>query len=371
MGTMKQDGRAEFVTPEQFDQDQAPRLESNRGRLLFASLRSGGYLAERVVEKYRQHQAEAGSNKDIPFLKDIDKQFSDSETCVRLQQHVGGYDVFVFQALYDPTSTRSVDENYMALLIAARTLREHGANHITAVLPYLAYARQDKPTTFMREPTTARLMADLSVASGIDRLIAWTPHSPQLRGFYGNIPVTMLEGLSYFVSEFERFKGREDVIAVAPDVGASKLITHFGRTLQINSAIASKHRPAPEKVEISEIIGNFQGKKIAIVLDDMVSSAGTVFSLIRKLADEKGIEAIYLGVSHNLCSGRAYPRLMEAHEQFNLREMVVTNSIPQTAPYKELPFFTVHCLSDSLSRAINRIHFNRSVSEVFFRPRDE
>ena len=222
-----------FFTPQRLAQEQAQWMESGRGRLLFAGCASGSYLSTGVFHRYKELLSEAGSEEDILHLDNIEKRFSDSETCIRLDAHVGGCDVFLFQALFDPTSVRTVDQNYTAFLIAARTFREHGANHVTAVLPYLAYARQDKPTKFMREPTTAKLMADLSIAAGIDRLIAWDPHCGQIRGFYGSTPVNMLESLTLFIEEFERFQGREDVVVVAPDAGASKFVTHFGRALKL------------------------------------------------------------------------------------------------------------------------------------------
>jgi len=357
-----------FFTPEMFAQEQTRRMESGRGRLLIAGCASGTSLSAKVVERYDALLAEAGSEDRVTHLEDIDRRFSDSETCVRLERHVGGHDVFLFQALFDPTSDRSVDQNYMALLIAARAFREHGAHHVTAVVPYLAYARQDKPSTFRREPTTARLMADITVTAGVDRLIAWDPHCGQIKGFYSGMPMTMLQSLTLFIEEFRRFQGRDDVIAVAPDAGASKFVTHFGRALSLKCAIASKYRPEPEIATISDIIGDFEGKKTAIILDDMVSGGGTVHALITKLAHEKGIEEVYLGVSHNLCVGRARERLIELHEQHGLKQVVVTNSIPQTPDFAALPFVKVRCLSDTLARTINRIHYNRSVSEVFYRP---
>lgn len=360
--------RQAFFTPERFAQEQMRRMVSPRGQLLIAGCCSGSYLSTSVVGRYRQLLVEAGGDNNVLHLEDIDQRFADSETGVRLNAHVGGYDVFLFQALFDPTSDRSIDQNYMAFLIAARTFLEHGARHITGVLTYLAYARQDKPTKFTREPTTARLMADLSVDAGIDRLIAWDPHCGQIRGFYGGIPVNMLESLTLYIEEFQRFRDRDDVIAVAPDAGASKFVTHFGRALQIKCAIGSKFRPKPEKVVISEIIGDFTGKKIAIILDDMVSNAGTVHALIKKLVEEKGIEEVYLGASHNLCVGKARDRLWDLHENYHLKEVVVTNSIPQTEEFQAMHFVAVRCLSDTLARTINRIHYNRSVSEVFYRP---
>jgi hypothetical protein len=213
-----------------------------RGRLLIASCRSGSYLADRVVERLRELRARRGSPDEILYLRDVDRQFSDGETCVRLNAHVGGSDAFLLQALFDPTAKRNVDQNYVAFLIAARALREHGASHVTAVLPYLAYGRQDKATPFMREPTTAKLMADLTMAAGVDRLVTWAPHTGQIRGFYGSIPVTMLEPLTLFVREFRRYEGCSSVITVAPDAGASKLVTSFGQALGLSCAPDRRRR---------------------------------------------------------------------------------------------------------------------------------
>ena len=358
----------DFLTPRKLAQMRAEEMESERGRLLIASCCSGTRLAREVVARYRELSNGEQVTSDILFIENIDRRFSDGETCVRLDIHVGGADVFLFQSLLDPTSDLTVDQNYIAFLIAARAFRENGAQHITGVLPYLAYARQDKPTKFTREATTARLMADLAITAGITRQIVWDPHCGQIRGFYGPIPVTTLESLTLFIHEFERFKGRDDVIVVAPDAGASKFVTHFGRALDLKCAIAAKHRPKPEEVEISEIIGDFAGKRVAIVLDDMISGGGTTAALVRKLITEKGIEEVYLGASHNLCIGRAYERLTELHRDCGLKEVIVTDSIPQTNLFRNLPFLKIRSLSDQLARTINRVHYGYSVSEVFYQP---
>lgn len=363
-----QQNKSSFFTPEHLAQEQLKSMVAPRGRLLIAGCCSGSHLSQRVVDRYRQLLREAGSQEDISHLESIDRRFSDSETVTRLEAHVSGSDVYLFQALFDPTSDRSIDQNYMAFLVAVRAFKEHGAANVTGVLPYLAYARQDKPTKFTREATTARLMADLSISAGMDRLIVWDPHCDQVKGFYGGMPVSTLESLSLFLEEFSRFQGRDDVIAVAPDAGASKFVTHFGRGLGVKCAIASKYRPKPEEATISEIIGDLEGKKIAIVLDDMISNGGTMHGLCSKLAKEKGIEEIYLGVSHNLCVGQARERLSDLHKNYGLKQVVVTNSIPQTEEFEDVPFVTVRCLSDTLARTINRIHYNRSVSEVFYKP---
>jgi ribose-phosphate pyrophosphokinase len=359
-------GQREFLTPERLAQEQGPRLESLRGNLLIASCRSGGYLARQVTRRYDQLLKEEGSEAEVYCLGDIDFQFSDSETCARLDRHVGGYDVFLFQALYDPMSDRQVDQNYMAFLIATRAFREHGAEHVTAVLPYLAYSRQDKPTKFKREPTTAKLMADLSIEAGIDRLVTWAPHSSQVHGFYGSIRVDALESLTLLVNQFQHFEDRTDVIAVAPDEGASRFVTLFSRALGLRFAVASKYRPQPEEVVISQVIGDFTGVRVAVVLDDMIASGGTLYAVVRKLVEEKQIEEVYVGVSHNLCMERAQERLQELRASYHLKKVVVTNSIPQTETFQSMPFVSVESLSDTLARVINRIHYNRSVSELFY-----
>ena len=353
-----------FLTPQRLAREQTRIIESARGRLLIGSCRSGCYLAARVVQRYEELLAEAGDDAPVLYVENVDNRFSDGETCVRLDVDVSGHDIFLLQALYDPTSISSVDQNYMALHIAARAFREWGANHVTAVLPYLAYARQDKPTKFEQEPTTAKLMADLSVEAGIDRLVIWHPHSDPISGFYEKVPVVALEPLMFFTREFRRFQDREDVIAVAPDAGASKLVTYFSRALNLKSAIASKYRPRPEEAMVAEVIGDFEGKRVALVLDDMISSGGTVYALIKKLVEEKGIQEVYLGASHNLCMAPAAQRLEELHSHYHLKEVVVTNSIPQTDAFQSLPFVSVRCLSDTLTRVINRIHYNRPVSEL-------
>jgi len=357
-----------FIAPEQFTRQQAERIESPRGGLLVASCHSGSYMARRVLRRYEEFLSAAGSSGSVRHLDGVDFQFSDSETCVRLDIDVSGYDVFLFQAMYAPMSGRSVDENYVAFLTAVRAFREWGANHVTGVLPYLAYARQDKPTKFQREPTTAQLMADLAVEAGMSRLVTWHPHTSQIHGFYRSVPVDALGALSLFTEAFARFKGRDNVIAVAPDAGASKLVTYFGRALNLQCAIASKYRPQREVAVITEIIGDFRGKDTAIILDDMVSSGGTVEAAVQTLVGDKGIEEVYLGVSHNLCREVAIKRMVELHETGRLQQVIVTNSVPQAEAFEALPFTSVRCLSDILSRVVNRIHYNRSVTALTSSP---
>lgn len=358
--------RSRFLTPQHLERTWG--TESPRGRLLIAACRSGAYLAEKVAHRYEALLRQADAAREVTYLGEIDFQFSDRESCVRLDADVNGHDVFLFQALHDPTAGRSVDEHYMAFLIAARAFREWGANYVTGVLPYLAYARQDKPTKFQREPTTAELMADLSIEAGLDRLVVWDPHTDRVHGFYGSVPVDALSPLALFVDVFRRFRGREDVIAVAPDAGATKFVMHLARTLDISSAVALKYRPRPEEAVVSDILGDFEGKHIALVLDDMVNTGGTIEATVTKLVDAKGIEDVHLGISHNLCADQALERLTELHARTHLQTMTITDSVPQTDDFRSLPFLTIRSLADVLCRVINRIHYNRSVNGILARP---
>ncbi|MDA8325052.1 MAG: ribose-phosphate diphosphokinase [Nitrospiraceae bacterium] len=360
---------ASASTPDESAGENRGSMGFRRGGLLIAACGAGSYLAARIADRCRYLMAEACPEDTVDYLEDIDFQFSDSETCVRLEMDVSGKDVFVCQALYTPDFKHGVDQNLMSFLIAARAFSEWGASHITAVLPYLAYARQDNPTRLKREPTTAKLIADLLLEAGIDRLITVHPHS-KVHGFFGKIPVLSLESLPIFIEEFSRFRGRNDVIAVAPDPGASKFVAEFSRILEISSAMASKYRPRREEAIVHEVIGEFEGKKTAIVLDDMVGTGGTVQALIRKLVEQRKIEEIYLGMTHNLCMKMALEKLLELHLRYNLREVITTDSIPQSGEFRSLPFARIRSLSEFISEIVYRVHCDISVMEGPARTRD-
>lgn len=357
-----------FFTPEQFAHEQSERMVSQRGKLLIASCRSGTPLSLEVTSCYERLLKENASRDGVLHLEDIDWQFSDSETCARLKTHVSGYDAFIIQSIIDPINRRSVDENYIALLAAVRVFRESGASHVTVLKPSLAYGRQDKPTKFMREPEMAKLWADFTVKAGADRVITWHPHSDSIRGFYSDICTNFIEPVTLVVEEYKRFIGRDDVIVVAPDAGAYKDVATIGRLMKLSCAVGSKERPEPEVAKIVEIIGDFRGKKTALVIDDIISTAGTLYDLIVKLVTEKGIKEIHIFASHNLCKPKAKERLLELASQYCLKELVVTNSVPQTEDFLALPFIKVRDLAETFARVINRIHYNHSVSEIFIQP---
>jgi ribose-phosphate pyrophosphokinase len=338
-----------------------------RDELVIAACESAKDFAGRVVDCYRKQLTGSEGGAQLTFLDNLEDSFGDSETRIRIDRHVGGSDVFLFQQLLDPVAGIGVNQNYLAFLIAARAFREHGAGRITAVLPHLAYSRQDKPTKYTREATTAQLMAELALTAGIDRLISWAPHSTQLHGFYGAAPMHLLDPQNLFLREFERFRGSEQVIITAPDAGAAKLATHFSREMNCSCALASKYRPKPGSVEISDVIGDFSGKRVALILDDMIASGGTIYELARRLTRNKGIEELYVGVGHNLCLPEARQRLDELYQQGSLKSFATTDSVPQTEEFRNLPFVAIHSLDDIICKTINRVHYNRSVSELFLR----
>jgi len=327
---------------------------STEGPLLIASCQSGSALAANVVNQYRKKQEES-----FIFLENIDFKFSDGETCVRLNADVNGKDVFVFQGLQDPRSKRSVDENYMAFLFAVRAFREWGANRVTGVLPYMAYARQDKPTKGKREPITAELMADLSIEAGLDRLVTWAPHDNRINGFYGKVPVDHLSPIPLFMDIFSDLKGGHDVIGIAPDAGAASFVIPFCKKMDIRCAITAKHRPEPEKASITDVMGDFSGINTAIILDDMISTGGTIEAVAKKLVKDKNIKQVLVGISHFMGSQQAMDRLQRLHHDFGLERLFVTNSVPLTDSFLNFPFVKINSLATPLANAVKCIHLNQ------------
>ncbi len=169
--------------------------------------------------------------------------------------------------------------------------------------------------------------------------------------------------MPFWLDAFSRFEGRGDVVAVAPDAGASKFVTRFARTLNLHSAIAAKFRPKPEEAVIAEVIGDLEHKRRAIILDDMISSGGTIYQLALKLIADHGIEEIYVGAAHNLCTDNARERLLDLYERGYLRRLITTDSIPQLPSFRELPFVQINPLAERFFGAIRSVHHNRSFEE--------
>lgn len=343
-----------------------PNYRSYRGRLIIASCSSGLALARSINQYYIDGIKARNSRKKFQSLIDppIDNRFLDGEARVRIPEHVRGADAYLIANLNNPNSDDSVNDNLQAFLAGIRAFKQYGATHITGIIPYHIYARQDKATSRKREPITLGQIIGEIIAAGVSQIVTWHPHC-ELQGLYGTTLVDSLDALSLFYNEFKQYKNRSDVVLIAPDAGALKFVVEISTSLGLAYAVAAKIRPQPGMAEIRSILGEFGDKKIAIVIDDMIDSAGTMFALVQKLAIEyPQIEEFYIGASHNLCQEPAFDRLSLLYSDYRLKGVTVTNSIPQTQKFLGLPNFHVCCLSMQLAHVINSLHYDESVSAL-------
>ena len=278
-------------------------------------------------------------------------RFSDGEVFVQINENVRGTDVFVVQPTCPP-----VNDNLMELLVMIDAFKRASAERITAVLPYYGYARQDRKVQG-RVPITAKLVADLLTAAGVDRVLALDLHAGQIQGFF-NIPVDHLFAGPPVIVEYLLKKDLRDPVVVAPDAGGVERARAIAKRLNAGLAIIDKRRDRPNVAVMMHLIGDVKDKD-AIVIDDMIDTAGTLVQAVGALELE-GARRIIAGGVHAVLSGPAIERLKGAP----LEEVVVTNSIPLT-PEKQLPSMTVLTVAPLLGEAIRRIHDEESVSTLF------
>lgn len=274
--------------------------------------------------------------------------FANGEIYVRFLESVRGADVFVIQTIYQP-----VNRSLMELLIMVDALRRASAERITAVIPHFGYARQDKKTA-AREPITAKLVANLLVTAGVDRVITMDLHAGQIQGFF-DLPVDHLTALP-ILADYFREKKLDNLIAVAPDVGRVKTVKKFGDILGAPLVILHKTRPAHNLAEITHVVGEVEGRT-AVIVDDMIDTAGTVVSGARALI-EKGVKEVYICATHGLFSRQA----QELIEEAPIKEVVVTNTVPVKIKSSKIKVLSVARL---LAQAISNVHEDSSVSELF------
>lgn len=277
-------------------------------------------------------------------------RFSDGETSVSIAESVRGTDVFVIQPLCYP-----VNEHMMELLIYIDALKRASARRINAVIPYYGYARQDRKTR-ARDPITAKLIADLLTRTGVGRVITMDLHAGQIQGFF-DIPVDHLLGMPILARYFLR-KNIQEGVVVTPDLGGVTRAREFSERLQMPLAIIDKRRPEPNVSEVMNVIGDVSGKA-AIMIDDMIDTAGTIKQGAEELK-RKGAAAVYACCTHAVFSGPARERILEA----SLDEVVVTNTVKLNSTMK-LEKVTVLSVAPLIGDAIMRIHEERSVSELF------
>lgn len=273
--------------------------------------------------------------------------FPDGESFVQINENIRGSDVFIVQPSCPPTN-----QNIMELLIMVDAVRRASAERITAVLPFFGYARQDRKDR-PRVPITAKLVANLLVAAGVQRVLTVDLHAGQIQGFF-DIPVDHLYAAPVLIKAI-RERGIDDLVVVSPDVGGIKMTHSFAKTLGAPMAIVAKNRVSAEEVEAHTVIGDVSGKNVLLV-DDLTETAGTLTAATGLLV-KHGAKAIYAAVSHAVLGERGLARL----ENSPIVELFATNSVPQAKG----PKVTTLDIAPLLASAISRIHDNESVTSLF------
>ncbi len=294
------------------------------------------------------------ANLGMPLADVKVGRFSDGEIQVVINESVRDCDVFIIQSLCRPAN-----DNIMELLIMADALKRASAGRVTAVIPYYAYGRQDRKVN-PRDPISARVVADIMMAAGVNHVVVVDLHAKQVEGFF-DIPVDHLEARPVLTDYFLKLgMGGEDTVVVSPDIGGVARARNFARVLNSPIAIIDKRRPRPNVSEVMNIIGDVKGKK-AVIIDDIIDTAGTIVNAARAIK-EAGATEVYAACTHPVFSGPAVERLSGAIEEGVLKEVVVTDTIPL---YEEFKGVKVLSVSGMLAEAIRRIHYGESISQMF------
>lgn len=292
------------------------------------------------------------SHLEIPLGDALISTFSDGEVMVQVNENVRGRDVFVVQSTSYP-----VNQNLMELLIIIDALKRASARRITAVLPYYGYARQDRKV-LPRVPITAKLVADLITAAGANRVLTMDLHAGQIQGFF-NIPVDNLYAEPALVEYgLSRGWGGEDTVVVSPDAGGVLRARSFAKRLKASLAIIDKRRTTPNKATVMNLIGEVAGKR-AVILDDMVDTAGTLCEAAGAIMG-RGAKEVYACSSHAVLSGPALDRINESE----LKKVVSTNSISFKNGEK-CSKIEVLSIGELFATAIRNIHEETSISSLF------
>ena len=284
----------------------------------------------------------------------IVESFADTEIRVKLEEDIRGSDVFIVQPTCPP-----VNENLMELLVFIDCARRASADRITAVVPYFGYARQDRKDEG-RVPITAKLTANIMTTAGADRVLTIDLHAAQVQGFF-DIPVDNLYA-EPILSRYFAGQDLGDLVLLSPDVGNAKCARQYANRLNGDLAIIDKRRVSGSETEMTHIIGCDVKGKTVLMMDDMISTAGTICSAAR-LAMDQGASRVLAGATHAVLCGPAIERLREAP----IDELVVTDTIPVGQEIIDsLDGLTVLSVAELVGEAIHRIHNNESVSSLFF-----
>ncbi|MGR3766414.1 ribose-phosphate diphosphokinase [Rossellomorea sp. NS-SX7] len=310
-------------------------------KLKIFSLNSNHELAKEIAD-------EVG----VELGKSSVKRFSDGEIQINIEESIRGCDVFVIQSTSQP-----VNENLMELLIMVDALKRASAKTITIVMPYYGYARQDRKAR-AREPITAKLVANLLETAGATRVITLDLHAPQIQGFF-DILIDHLMGVPILAEYFQEkgFKN-EDIVIVSPDHGGVTRARKLAERLKAPIAIIDKRRPKPNVAEVMNIVGNIDGK-VAILIDDIIDTAGTI-TLAANALVENGAKEVFACCTHPVLSGPAIDRI----ENSNIKELVVLNTI-QLPEEKRIDKIKQLSVAELISEAIIRVYEQKSVSTLF------
>ena len=287
----------------------------------------------------------------VPLGDALVGRFSEGEIRIKINQNVRGRDVFVIQPTCPP-----VNDHLMELLILLDALKRASARRITAVLPYYGYARQDRKDQ-PRVPITAKLVANLITEAGADRVLTMDLHAGQIQGFF-DIPLDHLFAVNTFVDYFTKERVLHDLVVVSPDVGGIKMARAYAKRLRADLAMVDKRRINHMEAEVMDIMGEVDGKT-ALIVDDLVSTAGSLVEAVRALK-EGGAKEVYAAITHPVLSGPARERLSASA----LKELVVTDTIP-IPPDRRLPKIKVLSVAPLFAETIQRIHKEESVSNLF------
>jgi ribose-phosphate pyrophosphokinase len=275
--------------------------------------------------------------------------FPDGETFVKINENIRGRDVYIVQPTCPPTN-----QNLMELLILVDAARRASADRITAVIPFFGYARQDRKDQ-PRVPITAKLVANLLVAAGVNRVLTMDLHAQQLQGFF-DIPVDHLYALPVMM-EYWQNMGLKDLVVVSPDVGGVKMASAYAQALGAGLAIVVKRRKSATEIEAVTVIGEVEGKNV-ILVDDLTETAGTLVGAA-KILKAQGALNIYAGVSHAVLTDLAVERLKSSE----IKELITTDSTPVRAHSDAR--VKVLSVAKLLGEGIRRIHDDESVSSLF------
>ena len=282
-------------------------------------------------------------------------RFKNDECRIEIRENVRGAEVFVVQSLCRSPFGATVNDSVMELLLIIDALRRASANRITAVIPYYGYAKQDKKTKG-REPISAKLVANMIERAGAERIVTLDLHAAQIQGFF-DIPVDNLMAAPTLCNYLKN-QGLEGdkIVVVSPDAGGVPRAENFAKRLKSTLAVIIKRRPEPDVSEVTHIVGDVDGK-IAVVVDDMISTGGTLVKAAEALRN-KGAVDVYTLATHGIFAGDAIAQF----DKSEISKVIVTNTIPRTIKSPKVQHLEI---AQILADAIKRITSNRSVSELF------